>query len=558
MPSQEEHLDDLLNNMQEGSMHEELAEMTEDEIDRILAANKNQNQDVSINSDNDLMDLLSADESDNELNDIYDMLKKSDNNEALDDSLFAEIPDMASGVLEDEEDSSMSPRQRKAAEKKRLKEEKKKAKEAAKQAKKEEKERKKAMKGAGKAPASQKAKQADDSPEKQAGISLEKNTDNEQKSEMDVREAHPDREAIDETDEIFENMAALDQGLLDSLEKDADEMDSILHDKNEIANKNETTPEGGKQAKKGLLGKVIEFLFAEDEEENEDEAGALHLSDENEEILKELDDKKSKKKDKKAKKGKKADKGEGEEDSEESEDKKPKKPKKEKKPKLKKADEQPEKKLSKKRVILVFAFCFTICAVILVLSIVAVDYSDKHAAAVAFHKEDYETCYQDLYGKRFLNETQQVMYGKSESILRARLWMREYEILSEEGDDLKTLDSLLQSVHDYPTLLDYSSKFNASGEVVEIYNRILSILDEKYHLSEQQAIDIGNEPDDILYTKKVKAALKGELETKENDKSTLDEKKDEKNDTKEDETPKNPPSKENKYEIEIPIVIDDL
>ncbi len=55
------------------------------------------------------------------------------------------------------------------------------------------------------------------------------------------------------------------------------------------------------------------------------------------------------------------------------------------------------------------------------------DYTAKRSGREAYYAGDYQTCYQNLMGKE-LDETEQVMYSQSESILTIRMWLREYEV----------------------------------------------------------------------------------------------------------------------------------
>ena len=265
---------------------------------------------------------------------------------------------------------------------------------------------------------------------------------------------------------------------------------------------------GEKPGKKGFFAKLFAFLTEEDEEEKKEGEGLI-LSDENDAILKELDKEDGKKKKKKPKKGK------GKEQAAEGEDeeipvkkeKKAKKPKKVKEPKTK-AVEEPGKKLSKKRVQLIFLVCIALGAAFYVLSTVTVEFSEKKRASAAFQAGDYEECYQNLVGKK-LNESEQVMFGKSESILRIRLWMKEYEMLAENGQEAEALDSLMQSVHDYPTLYAFSGKWNAVSEVQAVYEQMMDILNSKYRLTEEEAKIIANEEDDLTYSKMVRSIAAG-------------------------------------------------
>ena len=117
------------------------------------------------------------------------------------------------------------------------------------------------------------------------------------------------------------------------------------------------------------------------------------------------------------------------------------------------------------------------------------------------------------------------MYNKSECILKIRLWMREYELFVSEGDEVKALDNLIQSINSYPELYDFASRWNSTNEVAEVYNRMTAILSDKYHLSVEQALAIAAEPDDIEYTKQVTAAAQGGIP--DFSKGTADNQKDE-------------------------------
>ena len=270
--------------------------------------------------------------------------------------------------------------------------------------------------------------------------------------------------------------------------------------------------QGGRKGKKNLFARLFEFLTDEEEEDNE----PLHLSDENREILNDLDNEKTagKKKKKKAKKAA-APEPEGEQGEAEEADEKPKKEKKAKKPKKEKkekavAAEQNSsgKKLSLKRVMPVLLVCASLAALILVFTNASVDFTDKQTARSAYYEGDYQTCYQNLYGKE-LDETEQIMFGKSRSILCIRLWLREYEMFVEEGSEVEALDSLIQTVEEYPALYAYAVQWNAEAEVAAGYEEILGILSANYGLTEEQALEIAGERSDLEYTKMVVAIVEG-------------------------------------------------
>lgn len=248
-----------------------------------------------------------------------------------------------------------------------------------------------------------------------------------------------------------------------------------------------------KEEKKGFFSKLLD-LFTEEDEEDEEE-NQLQLSEENKQILDEMgkDQKKKGKKEKKPKKEKAA---------------KEKKPKKEKKRKEKKEkiSEVPEKKLSPKKVIPIVVVCISLGAVILLLSSFLTEYMTRRSGRKAYYAGDYQTCYQNFFGKE-LDETEQVMYSKSESILTIRMWLREYEVFVNEGSELEALDSLLQAVHDYPSLLTYATEYNVQDEVTVAFREILNVLSQKYGLSQEEAQEIADISNDVEYTQRVMTVL---------------------------------------------------
>ncbi|MCM1569279.1 MAG: hypothetical protein NC081_07510, partial [Roseburia sp.] len=522
---------------------EDIAEMTQEDINKLLLANQNQPEeeipDLEEKSEEEAHEPeeLSAAEYEGPLNieDITEMTQEDINKlllanqnqqieempeKPVDDDFF---DDMAA-VLQDvgEKEEKEEAHKRSIEEKRQAKMEAKQAKKAAAQAKKQARlEEKEAAKQAKRE--ARKAKKDKESVH-QEGVEAEQQEDALQGS----------HELIDETEELFASLEALDNleaennngiGIMEDLSAfgiDEELFGNVGGEEaalGEAAVQEETPAQksGKKAEKKGLFAKFLDIMTEEEEEENDD-SEALRLSEENEGILRELDKEEGKKKKNKKKKSGKADGADGEEIDEEDAERdkkgkkaeKKKKPKKEKPPKQTSASVKPSGKLPTKKVALIFIACFSVGAAIWVLANVGVDFSDKQAAEAAFYEGDYETCYQNLAGKT-LNESQQVMYGKSESILRIRLWMREYEILSGEGLQLEALDSLIQSVYAYPKLYEFSTQYNAGPEVAEVYARILEILETEYHMSEAQAMEIASEPEDVEYTKKVKAAFAGEI-----------------------------------------------
>ena len=448
-------------------------------------------------AEGDLLDMLEG-EDDSDLQDIQDMLQKSDRNETIQegrldtegyapgespaDRLLADIEGAGTGDVSDKKKQRALRREEKAAKK------------AAKKAAREEA---KAAKAAGK--------------KKKGG-----------KGRTDVSF---DREALDDIvsgagalggrrgagpeDVIEVPLGKAETGgvVPDLLEPDVmaidmDQVDDLFPD---IGEKKKP-----KEKKQNFLSKAISFLMEEEEEEdlepipeNED----ILLSEENQEILKALgeEDKKAASKGKDKKKAKKKAKKPPKKKAPKAP--KPPKPKKEKKPK-EKEPEVPGRRLSFKKVLPIALLGASFGAVLLIFVYLSIGFGNKQAAKDAYKAGDYEGCYLNLYG-RDRSETEEMMYVKSESILRMKLWLREYEMFVEDGSEVKALDSLIQSVNDYPELHKYASQWEAVAEVYDGYALILSILSEKYGITEAQALEIAAVESDFEYTRIVTALAEG-------------------------------------------------
>lgn len=296
--------------------------------------------------------------------------------------------------------------------------------------------------------------------------------------EVDIAEADlPDFPTIDSTDADLPDFPTVD----DLPEQEEDDLDGI----------------GEAEAEnKGLFDKVMNLLTEEEEGTSPEDLEEVNAGDQEEG--------KEAAKDKKGKKEKKAKKAKPKKEA------KPKKAKKAKpkKPKKSKEEKGPKKKIPWKKIVPVVLLCVSIGIFILVVVQGSVDYLDKKAAREAYARGDYQTCYQSLFNRK-RSEAEEEMYVKAESILYIRLWLRKYEMFVEEGSEVKALDSLIQTVHDYPGLYAYADQYSAGNEVYGEYTVILNILADKYGLSESQVLEIAAEPRDIVYTQIVTAIANG-------------------------------------------------
>ncbi|MCM1027374.1 MAG: hypothetical protein NC432_13140 [Roseburia sp.] len=325
-------------------------------------------------------------------------------------------------------------------------------------------------------------------------------------SEEDSPQGEEESPEIDFGDLFPENEDGLSEGedsfsfSEDTLELDLDEADQLIPERGGASG-----GDGDGSGKKPLLSKIRDFLTEEDEEENED----LRLSQENQDILNDMK-KESGGGGKKAKKGGAA--KPKEKAKKAAKQKKPAKPKKAPAPKKQKEPKETEpfygKKLSFKKMLPVLLVGVSVGVLLFVFVNAAAEYSDKSAARTAFYQGDYDTCYQNLKGKK-LDETESIMFGKSECILYSRLWVREYEVFTGKGDTLRALESLIQAVDYYPDLQEKASRWNALPEVAAGYAEILNLLENDFGLTESQAKEIASQRRDSDYTRMITAIVEG-------------------------------------------------
>lgn len=262
-----------------------------------------------------------------------------------------------------------------------------------------------------------------------------------------------------------------------------------------------------KEKKKGFFTRLISALTQEEED-------VENISEENKEILNELEEEDKKKGQKKGKKGGKKKKGkeaEAEGDPDESAenaeaDGKKKKPKKEKKPKEEKPKEKTVKVLSRRNLIVLIAFCATIVGSVILLSFFLPEYADKKSARNAYNAGDYEAVYTLLYDRN-LNSSDSLIFNRAATIRKMERRVESYENNLAMGREIEALDSLLKGVSCYQTLTG-ADEYGVRQEVDAIYQQIGSILEENYGITVEEAIEI-NAYDNVTYTKRLHSAVSG-------------------------------------------------
>lgn len=541
---------------------EAASDMSEDEIEQQLSGGldasrlendqaEEENNELFHASDMDLSDedvlKMLAESDDDNMQEINSLLNKSDNHESVEDTAEEPEPEEERNALLGGADvtPAVDKREERAKAKKEREEAKKRRKEEL-AAKRAEKKAEKKVKKASKKEAAKQEQEEQDTAENlfdtdvlDSIVSKADKTGKEEDevvSDNDVIGEKSEALPVDELAEVTpEETSGLDEiapeengagglGLdMGNLFGDSDAEDSLLNglgggddsDLSDLLSMNDEPEDSDaqreekrekKSEKKGFLTRLLDFFTEEEEEDEEQGNENLNLSDENKGIIKDLDKEGSKKK--KNKKAKKA----ASEKTDKAKKKPEKKPKKQPKPKKEKPPKEiplvTDKKLSFKKVLPVVLVGVSVGVLLFVFINSAADYSDKREARAAYYAGDYQTCYLNLFGKD-LDETESVMYGKSESILYIRLWIREFEMFAGEGDMVRALDSLIQTVDRYPQLYEYANQWNAGAEVAAGYATILNYLSANFGLTESQAQQIADEKKDIDYTRIVTAIANG-------------------------------------------------
>ena len=244
---------------------------------------------------------------------------------------------------------------------------------------------------------------------------------------------------------------------------------------------------------KGFFGKIFSALMEEVPEE--EESKSLNLSDENKEVLNQLEketEKKIKVKEKKAKKEK----------AKKEKPVKEKKPPKEKKPKKEKAPYIPEKKVPKKKVVVTVVFAASVLALILLIEYLVPPMLTVGRARTAYDKGEYYEAYKEYYGQK-LSEEDEIRFQGATTIMRIQSNLDGYHNYLKMNKEVKALHSLLEAVHIKFDVFLKAEEFNVLTQVSAIYNEILEILGSKYHLSEEDAMSIIEEDSDVIYTHKL-------------------------------------------------------
>lgn len=220
------------------------------------------------------------------------------------------------------------------------------------------------------------------------------------------------------------------------------------------------------------------------------------LTEENSQVLKELNEEDAQAAEKKKKKKKKPKK-----------EKKPKKAPKPKKPK--KAPEPPQgpppKRIPPKRIILVGVFAVTFGILVYLPSEVFPEPLVVKQAKSSYKKGEYWNTYKDLYGKAaVLTKDQQEEFKKAEVISKMQRYYDEYaDYSSVVGKEPEALNALIKGVGRYDEIYKEAKETGdpkVEEEVSNTYDDLVTALQDDYHLTDDLAKQLYAIEDPIEYT----------------------------------------------------------
>lgn len=257
--------------------------------------------------------------------------------------------------------------------------------------------------------------------------------------------------------------------------------------------------------KKGFFAKLAATLFGEEEESTDVEHVEVpesqdleNISDENLQILKELEaaeqagaakeDKKQAKKDKK----------------------KAKKEKKEKEPKEKKPRKKREKKVKEPKpeepVILIFLMAFSILALVLLMMKLSGKNSYIDTAKQAMDNGEYVEAYEQLSGLN-LKGNDQKLYKEVSTMAAVQEQYQAYlTLMGADKYDL-ALDALVRGIGRYDKGLDNAKKYGREGEMNHLKDQLEEALDQQFGMSTDDARKLYKIKDREEYSKEIQKII---------------------------------------------------
>lgn len=319
--------------------------------------------------------------------------------------------------------------------------------------------------------------------------------------------------SLDGTDEIGDFAEA--ELKAQQMESDPDEDIEEGDGKKKKRRKKKAKANGEGKAAGGFLAKLTAMLFGEEEPDGDadlislsepDETDFSQLSDENAQILKELEaageGDTQEKKDKKGKKEKK-EKAPKAAKPKKVKAKKPPKPKKEKKPKEK--DNTPP--LPKGPVIAIVVMVGSLFGLVLLGTNLLGYQTNISRAKELYRQEAYVDAYQELSGLE-IKEKDMDLYNKLATLAPVSAEYNTYLIFSHSGRDDMALDALVCAYGRYNLNMENAKEYECVAEMEILGGKIIKALLEDYDMTGEEALSLYGQRPRRDYTVEMHKQLK--------------------------------------------------
>ena len=244
-----------------------------------------------------------------------------------------------------------------------------------------------------------------------------------------------------------------------------------------------------KKGKTSVFSKLSKLLFGDDQDDkvvltdgNPDEV--MMLSEENQQILDELEaaDKKAAKQGKKKKKDKKEKKAP--KPKKEKKKKEP-KPKKEKKPKP--VDNTPP--LPRGPVIAIAVMVFSLMGLVLLGTSLLGYQANVDAAQEAYQQENYVEAFRKMQGLK-VKSTDETLYNRLAALASVSEKYQAYLIFDHKGSKDIALDSLVCAYGRYQVNLPYAKEYDCEPQMEALKKKILKALKKDFSMTEKEAAEL--------------------------------------------------------------------
>lgn len=332
--------------------------------------------------------------------------------------------------------------------------------------------------------------------------------DNSENEILPEDEALDDEGIMDLLNSMSEDEALSDIGKMLEADEQTISLDDLsaepenLSHAADIASDKRAVKDSGEKKKPGFFANLMNLLFGEDEDDEEETPAVVegaedleNISDENMEILRAMSGDKltepDKAKGKKGKKSKKEKKSEKEKKASKEKEKKPKKekppkPKKEKKPKPKGPREKP---LPKGPVIVIWVLAISLFALIYLGNNLLTHSNAVSAAEKSFDRGDYVGTYQELAGVKVKGSDAE-LYEKAKVLAGVQTELQAYYPMMEIRKFDLALDCLVRALGRSDLHMAEAEEYGVTVQMNGIVEEITKQLQDQFNVTAEQAREL--------------------------------------------------------------------